>query len=269
MTFDRGATTPSGASRLWRDVLLPKEHGSWSLALEPIALGLLAAPSVAGSWLSLAAFAGFLARRPLKLAVREWGEPRGSAALQALAACAAVALAALVAAIMSGHAGWIAWLVPSAIGGALFVRFDLRNSGREEFAEIAGAAAFAGVTGAIAAAAGSAPTTALMLSFVMLARAVPTVMFVRARVRGAKTGAPRPAAALLVAGLAAAGALLLSARGVLPAVAAIAIALLGIRAAILLLRPWPRLRARTLGIQELITGAAYVAVLGLTWSLSN
>ena len=27
----------------WRAVVLPKEHGSWSLAFEPVALGLLAA----------------------------------------------------------------------------------------------------------------------------------------------------------------------------------------------------------------------------------
>jgi hypothetical protein len=28
-----------------RDLLLPKEHGGWSLAFEPVALGLLVAPS--------------------------------------------------------------------------------------------------------------------------------------------------------------------------------------------------------------------------------
>ncbi|HQY06456.1 MAG TPA: YwiC-like family protein, partial [Lacunisphaera sp.] len=50
-------------------VFLPKEHGSWSLALEPLALGLLLAPSAAGGALLAAALAGFFARRPLKTAL--------------------------------------------------------------------------------------------------------------------------------------------------------------------------------------------------------
>ena len=46
----------------WREVVkltLPKEHGSWSLALEPVAFGLLVAPSAAGAALALAAGLGF------------------------------------------------------------------------------------------------------------------------------------------------------------------------------------------------------------------
>lgn len=50
-------------------VFLPKEHGSWSLALEPLALGLLVAPSLAGGALAGAVLAGFFARRPLKAAL--------------------------------------------------------------------------------------------------------------------------------------------------------------------------------------------------------
>jgi hypothetical protein len=52
-------------------LILPKEHGSWSLALEPLALGLLAAPSLAGGPLAIAAIAGFFLRRPLKILLRE------------------------------------------------------------------------------------------------------------------------------------------------------------------------------------------------------
>ena len=40
--------------RSWRELVLPKEHGSWAFAFEPIALGLLIAPSPAGGWLALA-----------------------------------------------------------------------------------------------------------------------------------------------------------------------------------------------------------------------
>ena len=53
----------------FRALVLPKEHGSWSLAFEPVALALLAAPSWAGAALAGATVAGFFVRRPLKLAV--------------------------------------------------------------------------------------------------------------------------------------------------------------------------------------------------------
>jgi len=53
-------------SRLTRSVFLPKEHGSWSLALEPVAFGLLIVPSLAGGSLAVSATAAFFIRRPLK-----------------------------------------------------------------------------------------------------------------------------------------------------------------------------------------------------------
>ncbi len=40
--------------RATAQLTLPKEHGSWSLALEPVAFGLLVAPSAAGAALTLA-----------------------------------------------------------------------------------------------------------------------------------------------------------------------------------------------------------------------
>ena len=54
-----------------RTVALPAEHGGWALILEPIALGLLVAPSFRGLCIALAAFCCFLARQPLKLALSD------------------------------------------------------------------------------------------------------------------------------------------------------------------------------------------------------
>jgi hypothetical protein len=53
-----------------RELVLPKEHGSWSLAIEPVVFGLIAAPSVAGGWFGLAVLAAFFARRPVRIALR-------------------------------------------------------------------------------------------------------------------------------------------------------------------------------------------------------
>ena len=51
-----------------RKIALPAEHGSWGFTLEPIALGLLSAPTWGGAGLAVAAFFVFLLRWPLKIA---------------------------------------------------------------------------------------------------------------------------------------------------------------------------------------------------------
>src|SRR6185436_6956547 len=54
-----------------RPLALPSEHGGWGFLLEPLVLGLLVRPSLAGSLIALAFVFGFLARHPLKLALQD------------------------------------------------------------------------------------------------------------------------------------------------------------------------------------------------------
>ncbi len=246
----------------WVRVLLPREHGGWSLALEPVALGVLAVPSVAGSLLGLATVAAFLARRPLKL-VLAVGDNRGLAKVL-LGMLAAVAAAGLAGAIASGGTACLAWLLAPALLGGLFLVLDLRRDGRSPLAELCGAAAFSCVAGAIAAAAG-APRAAAALLFAMAARSIPTVLFVRARVRGAKTGERHPAPPLAAATIAVFAAALLGADGAVPLVVPAALAVLWARAVVLLVLPLPGIRARTLGLLELGLGAGYVLAVGAAW----
>lgn len=248
----------------FRDVVLPREHGSWPLALEPVALGLLVAPSAAGVALGLAVTAGFFARRPLKIAWRERDERRRNAALVALGACAAVAVTAFGVAVLLAGVAPMAWLLPFAVAGGVFLFFDVRNGGREEPAEIAGAAAFASVSGAIAALAGEPPLVALALLVAMIGRAVPSVIFVRACVRGGKTGEYRIVPALLTATTALAAGWAAWRIGAVNVVVPVALALLLLRAAMRLSRRSP-VRARTLGFQELAIGIAYIAVVAASW----
>src|SRR6476469_8874029 len=55
-----------------RPLAIPVEHGAWGFLLEPIALGLLVAPSAPGVLIGLGGIAVYLARHPLKLAMRDW-----------------------------------------------------------------------------------------------------------------------------------------------------------------------------------------------------
>ena len=64
---DAGEVGAAGAGVRLRTIALPNEHGGWGLALEPIALGLLVAPSPAGFFLAVATLGAFLARHPFKI----------------------------------------------------------------------------------------------------------------------------------------------------------------------------------------------------------
>lgn len=257
------APAPMNVRTGWLDLALPKEHGSWSLALEPLAFGLLAAPSIGGAWLALAVVGAFFARRPLRLA---WSDPapeRRAAARTVLAGCAGFSFAALAATVIAGGFIWSVWLLPAAVGGGLFVMLDLRGEGRSALAEIAGTAAFAAVPAALGILAGRPPAEAAALALVMGGRAVPTVMTVRAALRGAKTGVSTAGPALLAAGVAVALAAVLAVRGTLSWFPVAALAVLGVRTAGLLVWPRPILRARTVGMIEGGLGLAFVAAVGL------
>ncbi len=250
----------------WREIVWPREHGSWSLALEPLALGLLVAPSLAGAALAVAAIAGFFARRPLRIAFADANPERRAAGRGAIIVCGAIAVLASLAAIGLAGTAWLPWLLPTAVAGAAFLYFDLHQHGREQHAEIAGAAAFAWLSATLAALAGWTPGAAAALGVVMLVRAVPTVMTVRATIRARKTGTYRVAIPLLTAVMAAAIVALLVHLRLAPWAASILAGLLALRSFALLSYPRFTLRASTIGMIEAGLGVVYIVALGLAWS---
>src|ERR1051325_7102494 len=66
----------STALPLIRPLALPVEHGAWSFLLEPIALGLIIAPSGDGTLIAIGAVALMLVRQPFKLMLRDWSRQR-------------------------------------------------------------------------------------------------------------------------------------------------------------------------------------------------
>lgn len=249
-----------------RELLLPKEHGSWSLAFEPVALGLLVAPSAAGVALALAAVAGFFLRRPLKLAVTlPADDPRRALARPWVAGLALVALAGLTAAARLGGPAALWPLALAAPCGLLFVWFDLRQGMREAEAELAGSAAFALLTAAFATLAGWTGAAALALAAVMLARSVPTVVTVRTFLRLGKGRPASPWPALACAIVAFNLLAVLAGRGHVPAAVVVIAGVLTLRTLWLVtgLRPdWP---ARHVGILEAVLGVALLAVLAIAY----
>jgi hypothetical protein len=253
----------------WRELAWPREHGSWSLALEPLALGLLVAPSTAGTWLTLGVLAVFFAWRPLNIAVSDAQAERRSAARRPLAVCAVVAIGSFGVALALEGVGWLGWLLPVVAAGVVFLFLDLRGGGREEIAEVIGAAAFAGVPAAMAALAGCGASASLALALVMACRSVPTVLSVRAYLRAGKTGGRRIAPALLANALAVAACAFCVRAGLAPGVALGAVALFTGLALWLLVWPRPSLRARTLGLVEALLGLIFVVATAFAWRMQG
>lgn len=251
---------------LWRDCIRPKEHGSWSLAFEPLVLGLLVAPSAPGLLLAGALSAGFFARRPLRLATLERSEAKRSAALRALALCGVLGGVAFVAALALAGTSWLGWLLPVLAAGGVFAYFDARGAGREESAELAGAAAFALTPCAIGVLGGLSAPQAVALGVIMTARAVPSVACVRAFIRAAKTGVRHDALALATSAAALLATAWFVARGVAPWFALAAMAVFAARTAALLVVARPAWRAKTIGMIEAVLGLCFVAGLAASWN---
>lgn len=177
---------------------------------------------------------------------------------------ATFAIAGLLLAAKFGDATQLWPLIPAALAGVAFTWFDSRNEAREGAAELAGATAFGTLPAAFAALAGWNCIAATTLAVVMLARSLPTVLFVRTYLRRNK-GRPATTFPALIAGSAG---FFLTAWLVLlrsaPWPAAAFTFLLAARTFWLLDGRCPRIAARTQGLAEMTLGVAMVLTLAVT-----
>jgi hypothetical protein len=258
---------PAAVGPRLRLVALPAEHGGWGLLLEPIALGLVVAPSLAGTCLGITAIAGFLARHPLKIVLadrrRRVRYPRTMWAERFVALYGAAALCTFILALRT--AGGAAAVALLAAASLVIVQFgyDVRNQQRRLAPELAGAAALTMMAPAIALAGGWTAAPAFALWGVLMARVVPAILYVRARLRrmrGVAASAAAPVAAH-VAGLGLAGALAIARLAPWTAVAALAVLLA--RAAYGLSPARPAVRPAVVGVQELAYGMLLIVMLAV------
>jgi hypothetical protein len=242
-----------------RPLAFPAEHGAWGFLLEPIALALIVAPSVAGGAVAIAAVAGFLARHPLRLALsdllRRKHYPRTAVCARLAAAYAAAAILAIgVAAHMAG----LGVLQPLALAFPLaafqFVH-DVRRGGRALAPELAGVAAMGAIAASIAIAGRQSLALAAALWCLALLRSIPAIMFVRAAL-----GKNRPAIAIALHVSAVAASIALWRWGLVPVAAVVAMFGLLARASIRKSGVEP---ARRVGIRELGYGAATILLAGI------
>ena len=235
-----------------RPLALPSEHGGWGILIEPIAIGLLVAGSWSGALIAIAAVFAFLARHPLKLALQDALRGKSYPRTHYCRLLAATYLLGAALALGGGVAiGGAGVLIPFAFAAPLAlvqVLYDARNRSRELFPELSGAAAMSSVAAAIAIGCGMHIAPALGLAGIVLARSLPSIVFVRALLRG---GSAWPAIAMHVAAV-------LAMALFAPPLATLAMIVLLLRA-IWSLTHGP-VAAKTIGWREIAYGALTVAL---------
>ena len=260
------ARVPLGATQArvrLRTVALPTEHGGWGLALEPVALGLLVAPSLAGFCLAVATMGAFLARHPFKIVAgdRRRGRrfPRTAAAERFALLYGSVALAGLLAA--SATAADYQFIIPLLLAApfaAIQLAFDASGRSRALAPELAGSFGLAAVSTGIALAAGWPLHAAFGLWALLAARVIPAILYVRARL----TQLHGESAAVVPVILAHAAVLLISLLlawiNVTPLLAVAALSILLLRAAHGLASRDTNASAKQIGIREICYGALTV-----------
>ena len=251
-----------------RPVALPVEHGGWGLLFEPIVLGLLLAPSLAGLFLSVGAVGAFLSRHPFKLAIGDWRRGRRipRTALAERFAILYVCIATIGLAIAIKTAG-VAFLLPLLFAAPFTIVqlfYDSLGRSRSLIAELAGSISIGAVATAIAIAGGWPRPAAFGLWVILAARTVPTILYLRARLRllHRKPASPRiviiahALAILIVFGFVRAG--------VVPFLAGAALVILLLRAVIGFSESGKRVTPKRLGLRELGFGGltVFAVVLG-------
>lgn len=265
-TSGRAAAPPAPP---WKSVALPTEHGGWSFLIEPLILGLVLTPSIAGAWLAVSASAAFLARHPFKLVAldrrRGLRYPRTRLAERFFAVYAIVAASSFFVALGLSGAPILAPIMVAAPFALAALGRDLQGRAREALPEIAGALGLGASATAIILAGGGLPATAWLAWALLAARASTAILYVRARVRADRgvDGEARAALARPVM-IVHAGALLMALAAVsvvrLSPIAASAFLLLLFRAVHGLAPGCAPIRAQVLGIQEVLVGAACLSL---------
>lgn len=254
-----------------RSIALPVEHGGWGFLAEPILLAIALAPSWAGLSIALATVAAFLMRHPAKLYWRNRHRltlsPRFRIARRFAILYAGLAMAGF--AIAVALAGWrpiMPFLILSPLL-AMYGAFDVHNQARRLVPELAAPMGLAASAPAIALAGGWAWSGAAVLWLLLQARAVPSILYVRTRLRLERGSMVdrRPSAMAHVAAVGL-GAGLWQAR-LAPALTAGALAVLLVRAVRGLSPSRRPAKAKEVGFSELAFGLGYVLATVLGYRL--
>lgn len=245
-----------------KSIALPIEHGSWGFLFEPLALGLLLAPSLSAPFFLLFVVGAFMARQPLKFLIGDWKQgrrlPRTEIALKfALIFGGISAVGFLGSVLLAPAASFVPFVIAAPLAVYLIMQ-DVARQSRELVPEVLAAIALAASTAALIVADGGNWPFALAMWGVMLARLIPSIVYVRDRLRMEKgKGYSRVLPAVLhVLALIGVGAL--AYFGLSPILPVLMVAFLLGRAVNGMSSRRKKATAKQIGVQEVIYGCVTV-----------
>lgn len=262
-TRTAGAVADARPTPLWRQVVVPSEHGGWSLTAEPALLGLIVAWSGAGLALGVAAMLAFVARTPLKVVLVDrwrsrWLDRSRLAARIAAAELLALAGLGLLAAMSAANPRfWVplAAAVP-LVGVELW--FDMRSRSRRLVPELAGTIGIGSVVAAIVLAAGESTALAVGLWVVVSARAAAAIPYARTQVFRAHQRAVTQWPSDLAQALAVIAVAVAWMFDTIPLAAVVVVAAVAVFNIVAVRGPVKR--AVVIGLQQMIFGVAVIVV---------
>jgi hypothetical protein len=254
-----------------RSVALPAEHGSWSFWLEPVLLAMLVASSGSGFAIVILSFASFLIRQPLKIALIDLRKKKVYARTRIgigfVALYGFIAFLALLASLAGSSIDILLPLIPAySIALAQVWIFDVRGNSRHWLPETLGAVVMSAFAVSIALASDWSLAASVALAGIVVARGIPTIFYVRARLRQTKTGTVNPQIAI---GLNIIAVIVISALafiGLVPKLSIIAMIIL-LGRAIFYIRQGTIVPAKVVGFQEIAFGLTVVVITALGYML--
>lgn len=259
-------------NRIPRSVVLPAEHGAWSLWLEPVLLALIVAPSAAGILIAILSLASLLIRQPLKIMLVDLRKRKIYLRTRQAAVFASVygasAAIAIFAVLWRGEPYALIPLIPTwFVAAVVVVHYDLAGNSRAVTSEVLAAAVMAAFGFSICLASDWEWKRAAALGVIILARSAPAVIYVRARLRQIRSGDNDYLSAIALHVIALFAVLALAWQGLTPILSAMA-ALLLLSRAIYFLRWGALVEPKIVGIQEVTIGLIYVALVAAGYLLS-
>ena len=248
-----------------RRIALPTEHGSWGFLAEPLVAGLAIAFSPTAPWIVMTTIGAFLLRQPLRVLIADRMDRRDDG-LATTSLYFVGLYAGLFAVGLTGtlSAAGTRPLIPFFIVLPLVVvqiYFDIFRRSRALVPEIAGAISISSSIAAIALAGGFQWRFAAALWLVLIARLVPSIIYVRERLRLEKGKAHSlsvPAAAHIAALLLVA---ILSFFELVPVITSAAMMVLLFRAITGLSATRRKMRAMQIGVREVAYGIMTIVML--------
>jgi hypothetical protein len=250
-----------------KSIALPIEHGSWGFLFEPLVVGLVIAPSIAAIFISLLVVGTFLLRQPLKFLIGDMRQgrtlPRTAIARRFAVIFASIAAIGFLGTVLTAP---LISLLPFAIVAPLAVYLIIQDAARqtrELVPEILAATVLSATPASMVVAAGGEWKLALALSAVMLARLIPSIVYIRNRLRLEKGKDYAKLAPIVVHVVAIAGVGLLAYYGLSPLLAVAILTLLLLRAVIGLSRYRHPVPAKVLGVWEVVYGVLTVLAVAI------